>query len=85
MKTAVSKKPCTECRGRLQVKYIDQDFERGGSSVRLCGIRAWVCQDCGEVYFMPGWAQRVVKAVDALFDLLEVEKQHGRKLAAEVG
>ena len=52
MKASVSKISCTECRGRLQLKYIDQDFERGGSTVKLCGIRAWVCQNCGEVYFM---------------------------------
>lgn len=82
--TPVSKKRCTECGGRLQMKYIDRDFERGGSTVKLCGIRAWVCQECGEIYFMPGGAQKVVNAVNALFELLEVEKQHGRKLAAEV-
>ncbi len=85
MKNPITRKPCTECGGSLKSKYIDQDFERGSVSVRLCGIKAWVCQRCGEVYFLPGGAQKVVQAVDALFRLAEVEGQHGRKLAAQVG
>lgn len=85
MKNSVGKRPCTECKGTLKSKYIDQDFERGGISVRLCGIKAWVCQRCGEVYFLPGGAQKVVEAVNALFQLAEVEGQHGGRLAGRVG
>jgi YgiT-type zinc finger domain-containing protein len=84
MKKSLGNRPCTECGGTLKSTYIDQDFERGCTAVRLCGIRAWVCENCGEAYFLPGGAQKVVEAANALFQLAETEKQHGRKLAGQV-
>ena len=78
------KEPCSECQGRLQRKEISQDFERGGVKVRLSGVKAWVCESCGEVYFEPGGAQKVVEAVNSLFALVSVERQHKGNVTVQV-
>lgn len=77
-------KPCSECGGRLRVKLISQEFEREGRKVRLSGIRAWVCNRCGEIYFQPGGADKVTKAANCLFDLAETEEQHRGTIVAKV-
>jgi YgiT-type zinc finger domain-containing protein len=79
------KKLCSECGGKLREKLISQEFEREGRKVRLSGIRAWVCNRCGEIYFQPGGAAQVVKADDSLFDLAATEEQHKGTLTAKVG
>ncbi len=78
------KKPCTECGARLREKVVSQEFEREGRKVRLSGIRAWVCHKCGEIYFKPGGADKVVKAADCLFALAVTEDQHKGTLIAKV-
>ena len=82
--TDLMKEPCSECQGRLQRKEISQDFERGGVTVRLSGVKAWVCEGCGEIYFAPGGAQKVVQAVNSLFALAFTEKQHKGNVTAQL-
>ncbi|MDD5434113.1 MAG: YgiT-type zinc finger protein [Nitrospira sp.] len=77
--------PCPECLGTLEKKTITQEFEREGVKVRLSGITAWVCSGCGETYFPPGWADKVVKAANCLFELALTEKQHKGTLIAQSG
>ncbi len=76
--------PCSECGGSLERKLISQEFEREGLKVRLSGIKAWVCQGCGEVYFQPGGADKVAKAANCLFELALTEKQHKGTLTAQI-
>lgn len=76
--------PCSECGGSLERKLISQEFEREGLKVRLSGIKAWVCQGCGEVYFQPGGADKVAKAANCLFELALEEKQHKGTLTAQI-
>ena len=83
-KIDMSKEPCSECGGRLERKSIDQEFEREGVKVRLSGIAALVCTDCGEIYFQPGGADKVAAAANSLFKLADVEKQHKRSLTAQI-
>ena len=83
MKDLLSK-PCSECGGKLREKLISQEFEREGRKVRLSGIRAWVCNRCGEIYFQPGGAGKVAKAADYLFELAATEEQHKGPLTAKV-
>jgi YgiT-type zinc finger domain-containing protein len=82
--TSVMKEPCGECNGRLQRKEIVQDFERGGVKVHLAGVKAWVCESCGEVYFEPGGAQKVAQAVNSLFALVFTEEQHKGDITAQL-
>jgi YgiT-type zinc finger domain-containing protein len=78
------KSKCSECGGQVQRKTIVQEFEKEGVKVRLSGLRAWVCTACGEIYFEPGGAQRVVEAVNSLFKLALAERQHKGTLSAQL-
>jgi YgiT-type zinc finger domain-containing protein len=76
--------PCSECGGTLEKRLISQEFEREGTKIKLSGIKAWVCRDCGEIYFQPGGADKVVKAANCLFELAFTEKQHKGTLTAQI-
>jgi len=76
--------PCSECGGALEGKLITQEFEREGIKVKLSGIKAWVCQGCGEIYFQPGGGDKVAKAANCLFELAVAEKQHKGTLTAQI-
>ncbi|MGQ9647520.1 MAG: YgiT-type zinc finger protein [Thermodesulfobacteriota bacterium] len=80
----IMEQPCSECGGALEKRLISQEFERQGTKIRLSGIKAWVCSDCGEIYFQPGGADKVVKAANCLFDLAFTEKQHKGTLTAQI-
>ncbi len=77
--------PCSECGGEVKTQTIKQEFEREGVRVEVDGIRALVCQECGEIYFLPGGAQAVVEAADSLFALARKNHQHKGKLTAKTG
>lgn len=83
-KMIIEKEPCSECGGRLERKYVSQEFEREGVMVKLSGIAAFVCSKCGEIYFQPGGADKVAEAANSLFKLAVAEKQHKRRLAAQI-
>ena len=83
-KVDIEKEPCSECGGKLEKRYISQDFEREGITVKLAGIAAMVCSDCGEIYFQPGGAQKVVEAANSIFGLATVERQHKHQLTAQI-
>jgi len=76
--------PCSECGGALKKRLISQEFEREGTKIKLSGIKAWVCSRCGEIYFQPGGADKVVKAANCLFELAFTEKQHKGTLTAQI-
>ena len=80
----LTQKPCSECEGKLRPRKIAQEFEREGVRVRLTGIQAWVCARCGEVYFLPGGADRLAKAARSLLDLALVGRQHRGRLTARI-
>lgn len=83
MKRRVRSK-CSECSGQVRRKTIAQEFEKEGVTVKLSGLKAWVCARCGEVYFEPGGAQQVVQAVNSLFRLAFAERQHKGTLSAQL-
>ncbi len=43
---------------------IVQELAKEGARVKLSGLKAWVCERCGEIYFEPGGAQKVARAVN---------------------
>lgn len=79
-----AKSKCSECGGQVRRKTIAQEFEKEGVTVKLSGLKAWVCARCGEVYFEPGGAQQVVGAVNSLFKLAFAERQHKGTLSAQL-
>ena len=83
-KVDIGKEPCSECGGKLEKRYISQGFEREGITVKLAGIAAMVCSDCGEIYFQPGGAQKVVEAANSIFELATIERQHKHQLIAQI-
>lgn len=83
-KADMSKEPCSECGGRLERKYIAQEFEREGVKVNLSGIAALVCIKCGEIYFQPGGADKVAEAANSLFSLAVSGKQHKHSVTARI-
>ncbi|MBI3923693.1 MAG: YgiT-type zinc finger protein [Armatimonadetes bacterium] len=76
--------PCSDCGGQVAYQTLSREFEREGMTVSVSGIRALVCQQCGEVYFEPGGAQALVEAADSLFRLGQWNRQHKGKLSAAV-
>ena len=84
MKKELVEQPCTECGGILKKETISQEFEREGVKIKLSGVKAWVCQSCGEIYFLPGGADKVARAANCLFELALVEKQHKGTITAEI-
>ena len=78
--TPLMNKPCSECGGVVRSREITQEFEREGMWVKVSGIRALVCEACGEVYFEPGGAQALVEAVEGLFALARRNRQHKGEL-----
>jgi YgiT-type zinc finger domain-containing protein len=80
----MTKSKCSECSGQVRRKTIAQEFEKEGVTVKLSGLKAWVCVRCGEIYFEPGGAQQVVQAVNSLFKLAFAERQHKGTLSAQL-
>jgi len=80
----LTKSKCSECGARVRRQTITQEFEKEGVTVKLSGLKAWVCARCGEVYFEPGGAQQVVQAVNSLFALAFAERQHKGTLSAQL-
>ncbi|HYY42663.1 MAG TPA: YgiT-type zinc finger protein [Pyrinomonadaceae bacterium] len=78
------KAPCAECAGQVRRKRISQEFEKEGVKVKLTGLKAWVCERCGEIYFEPGGADRVAQAVNSLFALALAEGQHKGRVGAHL-
>ena len=74
------KGPCSECGGQVRRKTISQEFEREGIVIKISGFKAWACSRCGEIYFEPGAADRLVQAANSLFELARVGQQHKGKL-----
>jgi len=65
---------CKSCRsGILQQKEVTQTFEREGLEVKIEGIPALVCDQCGNIYYAPGIGDKIVKAANDLFALSEIK------------
>jgi YgiT-type zinc finger domain-containing protein len=75
---------CSECEGQLSRTTISQEFEKEGVKVKLSGFKAWVCSQCGEIYFEPGGAEKVAQAVNCLFALALAESQHKGRISAHL-
>lgn len=84
MKQNLILSPCSECGGKVRYEDITREFEREGVRVCVSGVRALVCTKCGEVYFEPGGAQALTEAVNKLFAMARLNRQHKGKVVATV-
>lgn len=65
---------CKACRGGVLMKReVAQSFERGGLEVKIDGIPALVCEECGQIYFPPGISDKIMAAADHLFMLSDIK------------
>ena len=55
---------CIHCQGKMKRGVAPFHIDRKGCHVVLDNVPAWVCEQCGEVYFEE-------KEVDAIQDLIE--------------
>ena len=73
---------CKSCRrGKLNKCETSQRFEREGLEVRIDGIPALMCDQCGQVYYPPGIGDKISDAANHLF-LLSEFKHAGHYIAA---
>src|SRR5574341_2145056 len=80
----IRKSPCSDCGGQVRRKTISQEFEREGIRIKISGVEAWVCSRCGEIYFEPEGADKLVQAANCLFALAVAGNQSKGRLAASV-
>ena len=74
---------CKACRrGRLKKGETSQTFEREGLEVRIDGIPALLCIECGQTYYPPGISDKIANAADKLFELSEFK--HAGEYSAAV-
>lgn len=76
--------PSSECGGKVEKRYVSQEFEREGITVKLSGIVALVCTECGDIYFLPGGVDKIVEIANSLFDLAIIERHHKHQLLAQI-
>ncbi|MFQ5706080.1 MAG: YgiT-type zinc finger protein [bacterium] len=58
---------CIHCKGRMERKSAPFQIDRKGYHLTLDEIPAWVCIQCGEVYFEKhevGAIQEVIQSLD---------------------
>ncbi len=66
---------CKACRsGKLCKSEVSQKFEREGLEIEIDGIPAFVCEDWGQAYFLPGVGDKISVAANDLFKLVEVKR-----------
>jgi len=65
---------CKACRvGKVFSREVAQTFEHEGLEVKIDGIPALVCDNCGQVYFAPGIGNKIRIAASDLFALSKVK------------
>lgn len=72
---------CADCRHQTQWQEVSQEFERGGLRVRISGIPAMVCPNCGAISYPAGVPDKIIAAANSLFELLA--DRHRGALRAE--
>lgn len=58
---------CMYCRGTMKKKTAPYHIDRNGYHLVMDAVPAWVCAQCGEIYFEESEVesiQNVIKAVD---------------------
>ncbi len=74
-------KICTECKqAETQIQLVSMEFEREGVQVKVEGIPAMVCPNCGEKAFAPGIAEQVIAAANEMLSAAGKAKKEAPEL-----
>jgi len=71
MRTPKRARICSDCHTQTEFRLVTEEYERGGVRVRISGIPAMVCPNCGSVSFPAGVTNRIAEAANALFAVAE--------------
>jgi len=66
---------CLYCQGKMEMGTAPFHIDRKGYHLTLDAIPAWVCQQCGEVYFDES-------EVDSIQELIRTVEDKTEKLSA---
>ncbi len=66
---------CMHCKGKMEYRTSPFQIDRKGYHLMLDAVPAWVCSQCGEVYFEES-------EVEAIQEVLKSLDEHTEKLAA---
>jgi len=66
---------CVHCQGEMQKGQAPFHVDRKGCHLLLDSVPAWICSQCGEVYFEES-------EVDAIQDLIKSVEQGAESLIA---
>ncbi len=82
-KTVKVRKPrsCSDCGSPTELRNVEQEYEREGIRVRIDGIPAMVCSQCGSVSFAAGIPDQIITAANAMFEI--AREQHRGVLTAK--
>jgi len=75
---------CHVCGGKMSEQIVKQEFWLKDQLVVIDELPAGVCEQCGEIYFEPGGAEKVAQAVNCLFALAFAERQHKGRVSAHL-
>ena len=56
---------CKYCKSRMERRSAPFTIDRKGYRIHWKAVPAWVCQQCGGVYFEPPEVERIQKALSA--------------------
>lgn len=62
---------CIHCQGRMERKTAPFQINRKGYHLLLNAVPAWVCQQCGEVYFEEAEVESIQTALQKLDEQTE--------------
>lgn len=57
---------CTKCQGKMEKKTAPYRIDRKGYHLVLDAIPAWLCTQCGEVYFEEAEVDSIQKVIQSL-------------------
>ncbi len=62
---------CIHCQGKMERKTAPFQISRKGYHLMLTAVPAWVCQQCGEVYFEEAEVESIQNALQQLDEQAE--------------
>lgn len=65
---------CIHCQGQMNKQTAPFHIDRKAYHLTLDAVPAWVCQQCGEVYFDE-------PAVDSIQEIIQAVEDHTRKMS----
>ena len=66
---------CMHCQGRMNKESAPFHIDRKGYHLTLEAVPAWVCQQCGEVYFDEA-------EVDSIQEIIQAVEDRTKKMSA---